>query len=119
VRTGVAGSGVSTCWRGIRPRDDIPLRRADATYFYRRVTRSITWSGSRVRGEGHDPHARLHSGNEVGAMRAAGAHLRFYRINRRLEPDLEQLERLSRSGARASSSFTTLAGLSRCGRSCA
>jgi dTDP-4-amino-4,6-dideoxygalactose transaminase len=42
-----------------------------------------------------------HSGNEVGAMRASGAHLRFYRINRRLEPDLEQLDRLSRSGARA------------------
>jgi len=42
-----------------------------------------------------------HSGNEVGAMRASGAHLRFYRINRRLEPDMDQLRRLSRSGVRA------------------
>ena len=42
-----------------------------------------------------------HSGNEVGAMRASGVRPLFYRINRRLEPDLEQIERLSRSGVRA------------------
>jgi dTDP-4-amino-4,6-dideoxygalactose transaminase len=42
-----------------------------------------------------------HSGNEVAAMRASGARLSFYRINRRLEPDLDQLDSLTRSGARA------------------
>lgn len=38
-----------------------------------------------------------HSGNEVWAMRAAGAAIRYYRIGRNLEPDLEQLTRLCKS----------------------
>lgn len=37
-----------------------------------------------------------HSGNEVWAMRAAGATVRFYAIRRNLEPDFEELERLCR-----------------------
>ncbi len=41
-----------------------------------------------------------HHGNEVKAIRAAGSSIRFYSINRRLEPDLDELERLSRSRAR-------------------
>ena len=41
-----------------------------------------------------------HSGNEVSAIRAAGARIRFYRIRRNLQPDMEQLETLSRAGAR-------------------
>jgi dTDP-4-amino-4,6-dideoxygalactose transaminase len=43
----------------------------------------------------------LHSGVEVWAMRAAGASIRFYPVNRRLEPDLDAVRRLCRtSGAR-------------------
>lgn len=41
-----------------------------------------------------------HHGNEIWAIRAAGAPLRFYRIDRNLKPDLDQLRRLSKSGAR-------------------
>ncbi len=42
-----------------------------------------------------------HHGNEVRAIRAAGAAIRFYRIDRNLEPDLVQLERLLRLNPRA------------------
>jgi dTDP-4-amino-4,6-dideoxygalactose transaminase len=38
-----------------------------------------------------------HNSNEVLAIRAAGAPIRFYRIGRNLEPDLEQLEKLCRT----------------------
>jgi dTDP-4-amino-4,6-dideoxygalactose transaminase len=41
-----------------------------------------------------------HSGNEVMAMRAAGATLRYYSINTRMEPDLDQLRALARKRAR-------------------
>jgi perosamine synthetase len=39
----------------------------------------------------------LHSGVEVWAVRAAGATVRFYPINRHLEPDLDALRRLCAS----------------------
>lgn len=42
-----------------------------------------------------------HSGNEIAAIRAAGAHVRFYHVGRDLQPDLEQIEHLCRDGARA------------------
>ena len=42
-----------------------------------------------------------HSGNEIAAIRAAGARVRFYHVGRDLQPDLEQIERLCRDGARA------------------
>jgi dTDP-4-amino-4,6-dideoxygalactose transaminase len=42
-----------------------------------------------------------HSGNEVWAIRAAGASIRYYHITCDLQPDLDELARLSRSGARA------------------
>jgi perosamine synthetase len=35
-----------------------------------------------------------HSGNEVWAIRAAGAALRYYAVDRNLEPDLDQIRRL-------------------------
>ena len=41
-----------------------------------------------------------HSGNEVSAIRAAGATIVFYPIRRNLEPDLEALTRLSRLNPR-------------------
>jgi dTDP-4-amino-4,6-dideoxygalactose transaminase len=37
-----------------------------------------------------------HSGNEVAAIRAAGANITFYPIRRNLEPDMEELSRLAR-----------------------
>src|SRR5882672_1826646 len=42
-----------------------------------------------------------HSGVEVWAMRAASASLRYYRIDRAMEPDLDELRRLCALGARA------------------
>jgi dTDP-4-amino-4,6-dideoxygalactose transaminase len=42
-----------------------------------------------------------HSGNEVAAILAAGAAVRYYPIRRSLEPDLDTLARLCRSNARA------------------
>ena len=42
-----------------------------------------------------------HHGNEVRAIRAAGVNIRFYRIDRNLEPDMEQVERLCTPNARA------------------
>jgi dTDP-4-amino-4,6-dideoxygalactose transaminase len=42
-----------------------------------------------------------HSGNEVAAVRAAGARVRFYGVDRRLRPDLDAIERLAREGAAA------------------
>src|SRR5262249_36383271 len=41
-----------------------------------------------------------HSGNEVAAIRAAGASIVFYPILRNLQPDLDALRRLARSGPR-------------------
>lgn len=42
-----------------------------------------------------------HHGNEVRAIRAAGASIRFYPIRRNLEPDLDALARLADSHPRA------------------
>jgi len=41
-----------------------------------------------------------HHGNEVRALRASGVGLQFYPIRRNLQPDLETLARLCRSGPR-------------------
>ena len=79
-----------------------PFNAADGTYFYR--ARHAIYHLFRALGFGPKDTILApdyHSGNEVGAMRGSGAHLRFYRINRRLEPDLDQVDRLIRSGARA------------------
>jgi dTDP-4-amino-4,6-dideoxygalactose transaminase len=40
-----------------------------------------------------------HGGSEIAALRAAGARLIFYRVDRWMQPDLDQIERLS-PGAR-------------------
>lgn len=101
-----------TAWQGLgfdalaRPsgpqETTFPFSVPDGTYFYR--ARHAIYHLMRALGVGPKDTILTpdyHSGSEVGAMRAAGAHLRFYRINRRLEPDLEQLDMLSRSGARA------------------
>ena len=41
-----------------------------------------------------------HHGNEVQAIRAAGASITFYSIRRNLQPDIEELERLCDAGVR-------------------
>ena len=41
-----------------------------------------------------------HSGNEVAAIRAAGATIVFYPIRRNLQPDLDELSRLAGQGHR-------------------
>jgi len=41
-----------------------------------------------------------HHGVEVQAIRAAGASIRYYTVNRRLEPDLDEVARLCRSHPR-------------------
>jgi dTDP-4-amino-4,6-dideoxygalactose transaminase len=99
-------------WQGLglevlaRPRGrketPFPFSESDGTYFYR--ARHAIYHLFRALGFGPKDTILApdyHSGNEVGAMRATGAQLRLYRINRRLEPDLDQLDRLCRSGARA------------------
>lgn len=99
-------------WQGLglevlaRPRRSketpFPFGVPEGTYFYR--ARHAIYHLFRALGIGPKDTILVpdyHSGNEVGAMRASGARLRYYRINRRLEPDLDQLDRLSRSGARA------------------
>lgn len=99
-------------WQGLgfevlgRPRGrketPFPFSVPDATYFYR-ARHAIYHLFRALRFGPKDTILApdYHSGNEVGAMRATGAKLRFYRINRRLEPDLDQLDKLSRSGVRA------------------
>ena len=42
-----------------------------------------------------------HHGNEVRAIRTAGAEVAFYRIDRHLQPDLDEVRSLLREGARA------------------
>jgi dTDP-4-amino-4,6-dideoxygalactose transaminase len=99
-------------WQGLgfevleRPRGakamPFPFGAPDGTYFYR--ARHAIYHLFRALGFGANDTILApdyHSGNEVGAMRASGARLSFYRINRRLEPDLDQLDALTRSGARA------------------
>ena len=55
-----------------------------------------------------------HSGNEVAAIRAAGATVVHYPIRRNLEPDMEALSRMVKRIPRASSmSFTTSGGRNR------
>ena len=49
-----------------------------------------------------------HNGNEVQAIRAAGATVRFYRVGRNLEIDLEHLTALARTTGPACCSPSTI-----------
>ena len=99
-------------WPGLNPRllfragparePLFPLNAPHRTYAY--VARSLIYHLFRTLSMGNGSTVLVpdyHHGNEIRAIRAAGATLRFYRIGRDLEPDLEQLESLCRSGARA------------------
>jgi dTDP-4-amino-4,6-dideoxygalactose transaminase len=97
------GLGLEVLRRPSRARETpFPFDAPDGTYFYR--ARHAIYHLFRALGFGPQDTILVpdyHSGNEVGAMRASGARLQFYRINRRLQPDLAQVDRLIRSGARA------------------
>lgn len=75
-----------------------PLKASNRTYFYRarnaiyHLFRALQYqNGETVLVPAY------HSGNEVWAIRAAGASTRFYSIHRNLEPDLDELARLAKS----------------------
>jgi len=78
-----------------------PLSAAHCTYFYR--ARNAIYHLFRALSLKPDEPVLVpafHHGNEVRAIRAAGASIRFYPILRNLEPDLEALTKLCRAGAR-------------------
>jgi perosamine synthetase len=77
-----------------------PLSAPSRMYFYR--ARNAIYHVCRALGFGDGGTVLVpdyHNSNEVLAIRAAGATVRFYRIGRNLEPDLEQLTRLCQSGS--------------------
>jgi perosamine synthetase len=93
---------------GLAPRDlfrprhagdlPFPLSAPQHRYFYR--ARNAIYHVFRALGfesGGTVLMPAYHNTNEVAAVRAAGARVRFYRIGRDLEPDLEELARLIRS----------------------
>jgi dTDP-4-amino-4,6-dideoxygalactose transaminase len=79
-----------------------PLSAPHKTYFY--VARSGIYHLMRALGfQSRDTVLMpdYHSGVEVWAVRAAGVSVRYYHINRRMEPDLDELNHLCRSNPRA------------------
>jgi perosamine synthetase len=76
-----------------------PMSAPHHTYFYR--ARNAIYHLFRALGHGAVLVPDYHNGNEVWAMRAAGVPIRFYRIGRNLEPDLDSLSKLcDATGAR-------------------
>jgi perosamine synthetase len=76
-----------------------PLTAPGAMHFY--VARGAIYHLLRALGGGPVLAPAYHHGNEVRALRAAGADVRFYNVNRRWEPDLDQIDRLCRPPVRA------------------
>ena len=76
-----------------------PLSAPGALRFY--VARGAIYHLFRALGGGVVLVPAYHHGNEVRALRAAGADVRFYPVNRRLEVDLDLLDRLCRPPVRA------------------
>jgi dTDP-4-amino-4,6-dideoxygalactose transaminase len=72
---------------------------AGGTYFY--VARNAIYHLAKALGGGPVLVPAYHHGNEVRAIRASGAAVAFYSIDHRLMPDLDELERLAKKGARA------------------
>ncbi|MBI4609205.1 MAG: DegT/DnrJ/EryC1/StrS family aminotransferase [Candidatus Rokubacteria bacterium] len=75
-----------------------PLNAPKRAYFYR--ARNAIYHLFRALGGQNGKTVLVpdyHSGNEVWAIRAAGAAIRYYRVGRNLEPDLEYLRRVCRS----------------------
>jgi perosamine synthetase len=75
-----------------------PLNAPGRMYFYR--ARNAIYHLFRALGFGDGGTVLVpdyHNSNEVLAIRAAGASVRFFRIGRNLEPDFDQLTRLCRA----------------------
>jgi len=75
-----------------------PLSAPRRWYFYR--ARNAIYHVFRGLGFGEKDIVLMpdyHNTNEVAAVRASGAAVRFYRVGRNLEPDMEGLARLVRS----------------------
>src|SRR5438874_3895156 len=99
-------------WPGLSPRHVLPLdvRTAppfplsppEGTYFY--MARNGIYHLLRALGF-HAGQTVLvpdyHHGVEVQAIEATGASIRYYAVNRHLEPDLDEVARLCRSNPRA------------------
>src|SRR5262245_13389946 len=84
--------------RGPTREAPFPLSAPRHRYFYR--ARNAIYHVFRALGYGPSDTVLMpdyHNTNEVAAVRAAGATVKFYRIGRNLEPDLEDLGRLARS----------------------
>ena len=83
------------CPAGMLP---FPLSAPRHLYFYR--ARNAIYHAFRSLGFERGDTVLMpdyHNSNEVAAVRASGATVRFYRIGRNLEPDLEELGKLVRS----------------------
>jgi dTDP-4-amino-4,6-dideoxygalactose transaminase len=76
-----------------------PLGRADARRFY--VARGAIYQLFRALRGGTVLVPSYHHGNEVRAIRAAGATIRFYPVDRQMRPDLDAIDRLCRPGVTA------------------
>jgi len=93
-----------SCFVGAPPRMGLPFpfSAPHKTYFY--VARSGIYYLLRALGFQKGDTVLMpdyHSGVEVWAVRASGASVRYYHINRNMEPDLDELSRLCRSNPRA------------------
>lgn len=98
-------------WPGLRPAYffpsrspqelPFPLNAPNRTYFYR-ASNAIYHLFRSLRFQKGDTVLvpAYHSGNEVWAMRAAGASVLYYPIHQNLEPDLDELVRLCKSHPR-------------------
>ena len=91
------GLGVEALARGAHHAMPFPFSSPGADYFYRarhaiyHLARSL-----RLRPDEIVLAPDYHSGNEIAALRAAGASVHLYRIGRDLLPDLDQIDRLAR-----------------------
>lgn len=98
-------------WQGLNPASffwgesaanvPFPLNAPHSTYFYRaRNAIYHLFRALRLQKEETVLVPAYHHGNEVRAIRAAGATIRFYPVNRTMEPDLDAMARLCRTDAR-------------------
>ncbi len=76
-----------------------PLNAPRQQHYYR--ARNALYQLFRARPAGRVLVPDYHHGNEVRAIRAAGAEVVFYRIDRHLRPDLDELRHQLRAGASA------------------
>ncbi|HVO30862.1 MAG TPA: DegT/DnrJ/EryC1/StrS family aminotransferase [bacterium] len=86
---------------GARTRAPFPLADADGGIYFYRARGALYYLFQRLAPGGVVLVPDYHHGNEVAAIRAAGAKVRFYPVDRQMRPDLEALRRLAADGASA------------------